>query len=178
MAASGLDIKTPLFVLGGARSGKSSWAESVVLRLPAPHVYIATAQALDDEMNLRIESHRERRRDLWETIESPIDLSNSLKILKGPRKPAVLVDCMTIWLSNLLCSGSIEAESAIDALCETIEAVDYPLVMVSNEVGYGIVPENQLARRFRDLSGLTNQRLAGICASVFLVTAGLPLRIK
>ena len=178
MAAPELDIKTPLLVLGGARSGKSAWAESVVLRLPAPHIYIATAQALDDEMKQRIGSHRERRGDLWETIESPIDLSNSLKSLQGPGKPSVLVDCITIWLSNLLCSGSIEAESAIDGLCETIEALDYPLVMVSNEVGYGIVPENQLARKFRDLSGLANQRIARVCASVFLVTAGLPLRIK
>lgn len=177
MATSGLDIRTPLLVLGGARSGKSTWAESIISRFPPPYIYVATAQALDDEMKLRIQLHRERRKDLWETIESPIDLSATLKSLKSVRKP-VLVDCVTLWLSNLLCSASTEAEPAVEGVCETIKAVDYPLVIVSNEVGGGIVPDNPLARMFRDLSGFTNQKLAGICASVFLVTAGLPLRLK
>jgi adenosylcobinamide kinase/adenosylcobinamide-phosphate guanylyltransferase len=85
---------------------------------------------------------------------------------------------MTIWLSNVLCSDEIQVESAVDGVCEAIETVDYPLVVVSNETGGGIVPDNPLARKFRDLSGLTNQRLARICASVFLITAGLPLRLK
>jgi adenosylcobinamide kinase/adenosylcobinamide-phosphate guanylyltransferase len=171
------DFRTPLLVLGGARSGKSTWAESVVHHFPPPYVYVATAQALDDEMKLRIRLHKERRKDLWQTIESPIDLSAALESLKGRRKP-VLVDCITLWLSNLLCSASTEAELVVDGLCEAIEAVDYPLVIVSNEVGGGIVPDNSLARKFLDLSGLTNQRLARICTSVFLVTAGLPLRLK
>jgi len=171
------DLRTPLLVLGGARSGKSTWAESVISRLPPPYVYVATAQALDDEMELRIKLHRERRKDLWETIESPTNLQAALRGLYGLRKP-VLLDCITLWLSNLLCSASTDAEIAVDVLCDTIEAVDYPLVIVSNEVGGGIVPDNALARKFRDLSGLTNQRLARICASVFLVTAGLPLRLK
>jgi adenosylcobinamide kinase/adenosylcobinamide-phosphate guanylyltransferase len=144
---------------------------------PPPYVYVATAQALDDEMKLRIRLHRERRKDFWQTIESPIDLSAALYSLKGRRK-SVLVDCITLWLSNLLCSAPSEAELAVDGVCEVIQAVDYPLVIVSNEVGGGIVPDNSLARKFRDLSGLTNQRLARICASVFLVTAGLPLRLK
>ncbi len=177
MATSDGDIRTPLLVLGGARSGKSSWAESVVNRFSPPYVYVATAQALDEEMKLRIQLHRERRKDLWETIESPIDLSGALKSLKGLRKP-VLVDCITLWLSNLLCSASTEVESAVDGVCEAMGAVDYPLVIVSNETGGGIVPDNPLARKFRDLSGITNQRLARVCASVFLVTAGLPLRLK
>ncbi|MGA3116484.1 MAG: bifunctional adenosylcobinamide kinase/adenosylcobinamide-phosphate guanylyltransferase [Syntrophobacteraceae bacterium] len=171
------DFRTPLLVLGGARSGKSTWAESVVNRFSPPYVYVATAQALDDEMKLRIRLHRERRKDLWQTIESPHDLSAVLKSLNGLKKP-VLVDCITLWLSNLLCSASTEAELAVDGVCKAIEAVDYPLVIVSNEVGGGIVPDNSLARKFRDLSGFTNQRLAQICASVFLVTAGLPLRLK
>ena len=164
-------------MLGSARSGKSAWAESVVIHFPPPYVYVATAQALDDEMKLRIGctgsaaktcGRQSNRRSIFRTV---------LKSLKGLRKP-VLVDCITLWLSNLLCSASIETESAVDGLCEAIEAVDYPLVIVSNEVGGGIVPDNPLARKFRDLSGLTNQRLARICASVFLVTAGLPLRLK
>ena len=171
------DFRTPLLVLGGARSGKSTWAESVVHHFPPPYVYVATAQALDDEMKLRIGLHRERRKDLWQTIESPLDLSAALKNLKGQSKP-VMVDCITLWLSNVLCSASTEAEPAVDGVCEAIKAADYPLVIISNEVGGGIVPDNPLARKFRDLSGLTNQRLARICASVFLVTAGLPLRLK
>ena len=177
MAASELEIRTPLLVLGCARSGKSTWAESVVRRFDPPYVYIATAQALDDEMTLRIKRHRERREGSWETIESPIDLSGALKSLGSLRKP-VLLDCITLWLSNLLCSDGVQVESAIDGVCEAIETVDYPLVVVSNETGGGIVPDNPLAREFRDLSGLTNQRLARICASVFLITAGLPLRLK
>jgi len=177
MVTSDLDIRTPLLVLGGARSGKSLWAESVVDRFSPPYVYIATAQALDEEMELRIRRHRERRKQTWETIESPMDLVGALESLKGMGKP-VLVDCVTLWLSNLLCSGSTEVESAVDGLCLTIGAVDYPVVIVSNETGGGIVPDNPLARKFRDLSGLANQRLAGICISVFLITAGLPLRLK
>lgn len=171
------DFRTPLLVLGGARSGKSTWAEWVVNRFPPPYVYVATAQALDDEMKLRIQRHRERRKGLWETVESPIDLPAALKRLNGLRT-AVLVDCITLWLSNLLCSASTGAEHAVDGVCEAIEAADYPLVIVSNEVGAGIVPDNPLARKFRDLSGFTNQKLARICASVFLITAGLPLRLK
>lgn len=178
MTSPDFDLRTPLLVLGGARSGKSTWAESVIHSLPPPYVYVATAQAFDDEMELRIKLHRERRKDLWETIESPTDLQAVLRSLDGLRKP-VLLDCITLWLSNLLCSAaSAEAETAIDVLCDAIEAVDFPLVIVSNEIGGGIVPDNALARKFRDLSGLANQRLARICASVFLVTAGLPLRLK
>ena len=172
------NIKTPLLVLGGTRSGKSAWAESVVGRHPPPYIYIATAQALDDEMKLRIERHRERRKGgLWETVESPIELCAALNSLKKTQRP-VLVDCLSLWLNNLLCSTTIEAESAVDEVCAVIEAVDYPLVVVSNDTGGGIVPDNSLARRFQDLCGLTNQKLARICASVFLVTAGLPLRLK
>ena len=177
MAAPLLDITTPLLVLGGARSGKSSWAESVVSRFPPPYVYVATAQALDEEMSLRIRLHRERRKDLWETIESPVELSSVLEKLSDSNKP-VLVDCITLWLSNMLCSEATEPEAAVDRLCNTLGSIDYPLVIVSNETGGGIVPENPLARRFRDLSGFTNQKLAAVCASVFLIVAGLPMRLK
>ncbi len=171
------DLRTPLLVLGGARSGKSAWAESIMDRFTPPLVYIATAQALDEEMKLRIKIHRERRKDRWQTIECPTDLQSALKNLKGAGMP-VLVDCITLWLSNLLCSSLLNTQTAVDELCVAIKAADYPLVMVSNEVGGGIVPENALARKFRDLSGSTNQKLARICASVFLITAGLPLRLK
>ena len=171
------DVRTPLLVLGGARSGKSSWAESVVGAFPTPYVYVATARALDEEMKLRIQTHRERRKDQWETIECPVELSSVLEELRGAGRP-VLVDCITLWLSNMLCSRSSRIEEAVDRLCRTAASVDYPLVIVSNETGGGIVPENPLARLFRDLSGFTNQKLAAVCASVYLVTAGLPLRLK
>jgi adenosylcobinamide kinase/adenosylcobinamide-phosphate guanylyltransferase len=138
---------------------------------------VATAQGLDDEMKLRIERHRESRKGGWQTIESPTGLQDTLKGLNGQGK-AVLLDCITLWLSNLLCSASAEPEAAVDELCRVIEAVDYPLLIVSNEVGAGIVPDNPLSRQFRDLSGSTNQKLARVCASVYLVTAGLPLRLK
>ncbi|MGC9964042.1 MAG: bifunctional adenosylcobinamide kinase/adenosylcobinamide-phosphate guanylyltransferase [Syntrophobacteraceae bacterium] len=177
MTITDLDLRTPLLVLGGAKSGKSTWAESVVNSFAPPYIYVATAQGFDDEMKLRIERHRERRKDMWETIESPAGLQDTLKSLNG-RSKAVLLDCITLWLSNLLCSESAEPEASVEGLCKVIEAVDYPLVIVSNEVGAGIVPDNPLARKFRDLSGSTNQRLARICASVYLVTAGLPLRLK
>ncbi len=171
------DLHTPLLVLGGARSGKSAWAESVVNRFPPPFIYIATAQAFDKEMELRIQLHRERRKGRWQTVECPIELQSALANFQGAGTP-VLVDCITLWLSNILCTESIDTRAAVDELCAALGAVDYPLVMVSNEVGGGIVPENELARKFRDLSGSTNQKLARICASVFLVTAGLPLRLK
>lgn len=178
MAITDFDIKTPLLVLGAAKSGKSTWAESVVNRFPPPFVYVATAQGLDDEMKRRIRRHRERRSEgQWQTIESPIYIEETLIALKGRTQP-VLLDCVTLWLSNLLCSASAEPEAAVEGLCNSVKSVDYPLVIVSNEVGAGIVPENGLARRFRDLSGSTNQRLAQVCASVHLVTAGLPLRLK
>ncbi|MGC8492126.1 MAG: bifunctional adenosylcobinamide kinase/adenosylcobinamide-phosphate guanylyltransferase [Syntrophobacteraceae bacterium] len=177
MDAPAGDVKTPLLVLGGARSGKSSWAESVVSAFPPPYVYVATAQALDEEMELRIKHHRERRKELWETIESPLELPSVLEGLKGSAKP-VLVDCITLWLSNMLCSKAPEIETAVSRLCDIIGSVHYPLVIVSNETGAGIVPDNPLARSFRDLSGFTNQKLAAACASVFLITAGLPLRLK
>jgi adenosylcobinamide kinase/adenosylcobinamide-phosphate guanylyltransferase len=173
----GCDLRTPMLVLGGARSGKSGWAESVVKSFAPPYVYVATAQSFDDEMTLRIEQHRERRKGLWQTIESPTGLQDTLRSLNG-LSSAVLLDCITIWLSNLLCSEAADPEAAVEGLCKAIETVDYPLVIVSNEVGAGIVPDNALARKFRDLSGSTNQRLAQICASVYLVAAGLPMRLK
>ncbi len=177
MGAADPVVGTPLLVLGGARSGKSSFAESVVARFSPPYVYVATARPLDDEMKERIRTHRERRKQLWDTIEEPLELCSVLEGLKSSGKP-VLVDCITLWLSNMLCSRSDDTEAALERLCETIGSVDYPLVIVSNETGSGIVPVNSLARRFRDLSGFANQRLAAACQSVFLVTAGLPMRLK
>ncbi len=171
------ELRSPLLVLGGAKSGKSAYAESMLDRFEPPLFYLATAQVLDEEMKERVESHRLRRKGRWETIECPFLLPSALAAFEGKGRP-VLVDCITLWLSNLLCYASGDPESSIDELCDVVAAADHPLILVSNEVGEGIVPDNALARRFRDLAGSANQALARACASVTLLTAGLPLHLK
>jgi len=168
----------PHLVLGGARSGKSTYAEGVVASLTPPYVYVATARIWDEEMRLRVQAHRQRRGVQWEVRETPLDLTGVLRDLQGKGRP-VLVDCLTLWLTNVLMQDrGPEPEKLVESLCEMLRAVDYPLVLVSNEVGGGIVPENALARRFRDLSGWTNQRVAAVCPKVTCVMAGLPLSLK
>lgn len=173
----GLPFKSPLLVLGGAKSGKSGYAESVLSGLAPSRLYIATAQVLDPEMEERVERHRERRKGGWETLECPFRLPEALAELAGKDRP-VLVDCVTLWLSNLLCFTPADPAPAVERLCDSVSGADYPLVIVSNEVGGGIVPENPLARKFRDFAGTVNQRLALACSSVVLVVAGIPLRLK
>jgi adenosylcobinamide kinase/adenosylcobinamide-phosphate guanylyltransferase len=161
-------------VLGGARSGKSRYAESRITRRPAPWLYIATAEAGDAEMAARIAAHKARRGDGWMTIEAPRDLSGALAEHAGI---PILVDCLTLWLSNLmLAQADIDAEFA--RLERALEQARGPVALVANEVGSGIVPENALARRFRDLQGVLNQRLAARADCVVLVVAGLPLVMK
>ncbi|NLI80215.1 MAG: bifunctional adenosylcobinamide kinase/adenosylcobinamide-phosphate guanylyltransferase [Deltaproteobacteria bacterium] len=168
----------PHLVLGGARSGKSAFAEQTLASFHPPYVYVATAQVLDEEMRDRVARHQARRTADWETLETPYDLSGALGRLGGAGK-AVLVDCLTIWISNLLLRGDgEEIETRIHELCLCIQRADYPLVLVSNEVGWGIVPDNALARQFRDLAGFANQKVAAACRSVTLVAAGIPLRLK
>jgi adenosylcobinamide kinase/adenosylcobinamide-phosphate guanylyltransferase len=161
-------------VLGGARSGKSRYAESLITALPPPWIYVATAQAGDEEMAARIKSHRERRGAQWRTIEAPRELAKSLLACgDGP----VLVDCLTLWLSNLmLAEANIEEETA--QLEDTLTAANGPLVLVANEVGSGIVPSYPLGRRFRDAQGILNQRIAARAERVILMVAGLPLALK
>jgi len=163
-------------VIGGARSGKSRYAERrLIASAPPPWTYLATAEALDDEMAQRIGAHRARRGENWRTVEAPRDLPEALAAL--PHGAAVLVDCLTLWLSNLLLAGAdIEAETQrLDAALMKMEG---PVVVVSNEVGLAIVPENALARRFRDLQGQLNQRIAAHADEVVLMVAGLPLFVK
>ena len=164
-----------ILVTGGARSGKSALAESMALRLGERPVYIATAEPRDDEMAARIAAHRARRGVDWTTCAAPLALVEALDQTDGgaPR----LVDCLTMWLSNLLHSGrdwQAEAEAFTGALARQRS----PLVIVTNEVGAGIVPENALARSFRDAAGQLNQTVAGIVDEVYLTVAGLPLRLK
>ena len=174
---SPFEFKSPMLVLGGAKSGKSSLAEAIIERLEPPFIYLATAQVFDEEMQKRVEQHQTRRNEHWETVECPITLPDTLRNLSGKGHP-VLLDCITLWLSNLLCFSSANPMEAVRDLNKSVAAADHPLVIVSNEVGGGIVPENALAREFRDLAGTTNQMLAQTCATVILVTAGLPLKLK
>lgn len=161
-------------VLGGARSGKSRHAETLVMRLAPPWVYIATAEPLDDEMRARIAEHRTRRGENWETIEAPRDLPTALA--HAGNSP-VLIDCLTLWLSNLMLDGADIPEATANLEAE-LDARTAPTVLVSNEVGLGIVPENALARRFRDEAGRLNQRLAARADLVLFMVAGLATTIK
>jgi adenosyl cobinamide kinase/adenosyl cobinamide phosphate guanylyltransferase len=161
-------------VLGGARSGKSRYAESLITSLPPPWTYIATAEAGDEEMAARIEAHRARRGADWRTVEAPRDLAAALAACA---KMPVLIDCLTLWLSNLmLAEADIDAE--IERLEQALARAAAPVVLVANEVGSGIVPEYPLGRRFRDLQGSLNQRMAAGADRVVLMVAGLPLVLK
>jgi adenosylcobinamide kinase/adenosylcobinamide-phosphate guanylyltransferase len=162
-------------VLGGARSGKSRYAETLIQALPPPWIYVATAEARDAEMSERIAAHRARRADGWQTVDAPHDLGSALA--SAPLKAPLLVDCMTLWLSNrMLAQADMDCE--FRALAAALQRRAGPLVLVSNEVGSGIVPDNALARRFRDLQGELNQRLAACADRVVLVVAGIPLFVK
>ncbi|MEO1680314.1 MAG: bifunctional adenosylcobinamide kinase/adenosylcobinamide-phosphate guanylyltransferase [Pseudomonadota bacterium] len=164
-----------ILVTGGARSGKSTLAEGLALRLSPCPIYIATAEALDGEMAARIAAHRESRGAAWQTREVPLDLSDALADTDGG--PARLVDCLTLWLSNLLHAGRDPAREG-PRLAEAVAAQSAPVVLVTNEVGAGIVPENKLARRFRDEAGRLNQTVAARCDRVYLSVAGHPLQVK
>jgi adenosylcobinamide kinase / adenosylcobinamide-phosphate guanylyltransferase len=171
-------IPTVHLILGGARSGKSTYAESLVSALQPPYIYVATAQALDDEMKARVQAHQQRRKLNWETMEEPCALIDVLNRI-GRRPRPVLIDCLTLWLSNLLINPSpTPPDQAVDTLCTFLETVNFPVFIVSNEVGSGIVPDNALAREFRDLAGFANQKVAKTASAVTMVIAGLPLRLK
>ncbi len=162
-------------VLGGVRSGKSRYAEWLIGTYPPPWIYVATAEAGDDEMAERIAAHRARRGAAWRTVEAPHDLAGALAT--SPSDGVVLVDCLTLWLSNAMQSGlDIEAETA--KLQDALAARSGPTVIVSNEVGLGIVPDNALARRFRDLQGMLNQKLAAQAQRVIMMVAGVPVAVK
>jgi len=168
-------------VLGGARSGKSTYAEKLVTgtlfgAAPRPAVYIATAEAGDVEMATRIMAHRARRGVGWTTIEEPIKLAEALDCAQTHRQP-VLVDCLTLWLSNLMQVGA-DLDEATDALLQALDDSASPVVFVSNEVGLGLVPETPLGRSFRDAQGRLNMRVAERADRVVLMAAGLPLTMK
>lgn len=157
-------------VTGGARSGKSALAERLVARWDMPRVYIATAQALDGEMSDRITHHQQRRGEGWITIEEPVDLVGALTRTDG--QGVRLVDCLTLWMSNMMGAADIPA------LVAGLRQQQSPVVLVTNELGQGIVPDNALARRFRDDHGWMNQAVADVADQVFMAVSGQPLRLK
>lgn len=162
-------------VLGGARSGKSTYAERLASGFPAPWRYVATAQAFDEEMRERIVQHRARRGEGWATVEAPFDLVAALT--ETPKRQPVLIDCLTLWLSNHMLAGhDFEAES--DRLAAVLARPRGPWFVVSNEVGLGLVPDNALGRRFRDAQGRLNQKVAEAADRVVLMVAGLPMQVK
>ena len=164
------------FVLGGARSGKSRFAEGLIAGHPGRPAYLATAEVGDAEMAERIRRHRARRGDGWTTIEEPLDLPRALASATRDNA-AVLVDCLTLWLSNLMAAERI-IEHEIQALIDCLPKVAAPVVFVSNEVGLGIVPDNALARAFRDHAGFLHQAVAAAADRVYFMAAGLPLLLK
>ncbi|SEQ12087.1 adenosylcobinamide kinase /adenosylcobinamide-phosphate guanylyltransferase [Faunimonas pinastri] len=164
-----------VLVLGGARSGKSRFAERLVEKSGLSRVYLATATAGDDEMAERIAHHRARRAG-WRTIEEPLALEDTLSREAGEGR-AILVDCLTLWLSNLMFAEA-DVVARTESLCVTLGTVPGLVVLVSNEVGMGLVPDNALGRRFRDAQGRLNQAVAAAATDVAFVAAGLPLTLK
>lgn len=166
-----------VLVLGGARSGKTGFAERLAMRAGEAPLYLATAQALDAEMAERVKLHQQQRHKRFSTMEEPLALSRALKTAAG-KHDVILVDCLTLWITNLLGANRDVAE-AVDELAATLPRIETArVILVSNEVGLGIVPDNAMARLFRDLAGSAHQRLAEICAEVHFVIAGLPLTLK
>jgi len=165
-----------LLVLGGARSGKSRYAQGRAEALPGDLIFVATAQAQDEEMRERIARHRADRGPRWRTIEAPIELAEAVAAEAGPAR-VLLIDCLTLWASNLMFAERDTAREA-GRLAEVMRIAAGPVILVSNEVGLGIVPDNALARRFRDNAGRINQEIAAAATEVQFVAAGLPLRLK
>lgn len=167
---------TTHFLLGGARSGKSSRAQTIAEQSQLDKVFIATAEAGDDEMAERIARHVVDRGESWTTVEAPLQLCAAIRANCDPSR-VVVVDCLTLWLSNIM-HEEFDLESSIGELAELVASTKAPLILVSNEVGMGIVPESELSRRFRDAQGRLNSSIAAACAHVELVVAGIPLLVK
>jgi adenosylcobinamide kinase/adenosylcobinamide-phosphate guanylyltransferase len=167
-----------ILVTGGARSGKSKYAEQRALQLGGRRLYLATAESNDEEMAQRIAEHKKRRGNNWVTIEEPMELSSALLAQRG-RTDCALVDCLTIWLSNLLLHRDADfVEDRVEQFLRTLPQLDFHVVLVTNEVGWGIVPDNPLARQFRDLTGWANQQIATVATEVILMVAGIPMVAK
>jgi adenosylcobinamide kinase / adenosylcobinamide-phosphate guanylyltransferase len=168
--------KKIIFITGGARSGKSSFAMAEASKINGKKAYIATAEALDEEMRQRIENHKRQRGNDWVTYEEPLKIAEVIKEIEG-KYSVILIDCLTLWLSNLFMNNK-KIEREIESFCYSLSTVHCPLFIVSNEVGMGIVPDNELSRKFRDMAGLLNQKIASTSDEVYMVVAGIPVKIK
>lgn len=168
-----------ILVLGGCRSGKSSHALQLAAGMGRRRVFVATCVPHDEEMQARVDRHRRERSDAWNTLEVPLDLTDAIGT-HGPVADVILVDCLTLWLSNLLMQTQDvqQIRRRIDGLAAAVKSAPCAVVLVSNEVGTGIVPENRLARLYRDLAGWTNQAMAAACNRVVWTVAGIPVTIK
>ncbi len=175
MNTPGGPLPSVTLVLGGARSGKSLYAENL-METHSPRIYLATAEAGDKEMAARIAEHQKRRGPGWQTVEEPLDLAGALAAHSSPGQP-VLVDCLTLWLSNVM-AAKLDADAEVGALVDCLDTLLGPVVFVSNEVGMGIVPDNALARSYMDHAGRMNQRLAASAQRVVMMSAGLPQILK
>jgi adenosylcobinamide kinase / adenosylcobinamide-phosphate guanylyltransferase len=174
--AQGPRLSPITLVLGGARSGKSLYAERLIENAAACGTYCATAEARDEEMAERIAAHQARRGRFWRTVEAPLALPPAITAEAVAGRP-LLVDCLTLWLSNLLSAGN-RPEREAGALCRALLEAAGPVVVVSNEVGMGLVPQTPLGRQFRDAAGRLNQEVAALADRVVFVAAGLPLMLK
>lgn len=168
------------FVLGGARSGKSAKAETLAETTAKTRtgqlVYIATAQIFDDEMQQRIDLHKQRRGPEWNLVEAPIDLDQAIKA-NGTEGNVLLVDCLSVWITNILIND-MDTDAACERVIASLKAANGDIILVASETGLGIVPENRLSRQFRDASGLLNQAVAAVADEVFFVMAGLATKVK
>ncbi len=167
------------FITGGARSGKSAFAEKIAEEMTGKRAYIATAQALDPEMAARIAKHQQNRGDAWDTYEEPLAVDELLQKLSG-RYPVALLDCLTLWLSNIIAHTATDDAvlHRCDRLVAAVRQFSGACIVVSNEVGLGIVPDNPLARKFRDFAGVLNQKMAQAADEVYFTASGIPVRIK
>ncbi|MBJ6121740.1 bifunctional adenosylcobinamide kinase/adenosylcobinamide-phosphate guanylyltransferase [Sphingomonas sp. BT553] len=176
MTGGSNDGKRTMLVLGGTRSGKSRHAQMLAEAHGGRLVFIATAQAFDGEMTDRIARHRADRDGRWLTVEAPLDLAEAIAG-QDADDAIILVDCLTLWTSNLMLAEE-NVDTRLATLCDTLMRVSGRVILVSSEVGWGIVPDNALARRFRDLAGTINQRVAAVVDGVTLVVAGIPMPLK
>jgi adenosylcobinamide kinase/adenosylcobinamide-phosphate guanylyltransferase len=169
-----------IFITGGARSGKSSYAQHRCEELPGELLYVATSTVGDEEMAERVRLHQQVRGERWSTLEEPLQLSGRIGAAAAG-KSAVMLDCLTLWLSNQLFAEDEKSEPVLqqsERLLQSLQELSVPVFVVSNELGSGIVPDNRLARLFRDLAGTVNQRFAAAATEAWLVASGLPLRLK
>lgn len=168
-------MRKNILVTGGSRSGKSLFAEELTLSFGKKPSYLATAINIDDEMNKRINVHKKRRKNLWYEYESPLNLIETLK--KTDKDSPILIDCITLWLNNIFYKKK-NWRTEVDKFSKFLVNLNQPLILVTNEVGSGLVPMNKLSRNFQDASGITNQILASVCDDVYLVVCGIPTKIK